>query len=648
MGDTAEGPLGSVSKTCFRMRLLSAFWPAPKTSDASDLARLTSPSGPAPVYGCQHVATESGAPSFYHNGDPSFSYSSAGYSLSGRYVVLTGTPEEIGAHHDAKDNANATWLAERIDSLGLVTALQDAGTHIAALVWDRSSKTLAVVRDRFGRTSLYYGWTSQGFRVSTALSDFGLAADVPESISRDGLSLLLRYGYVPAPYTIYNDVWKVEAGTIQSFMALDASSGATAYDHTAGRTTFWDAAERTFSLPPLRCSLDQAADRIDQLLQSSINKKAEAKTACLLSGGVDSGLVAAAYQSSRSTQIDTFSISFAGTSHRVDAGAREFSRSLGTAHRHVEIEPEDVPGLVDAAITASDEPMADSSLVPSLAAFCQVSDVSSSVLTGEGGDELFMGSTSYTKAALLSRWVSRVPAGLRARLQRRYSFSERARLGGMAAVLSELQSVDVTRAFHLRVSKWRFPDQVVIGGNEPPTAFDIQSVQCHADHPARRAQMLDFLMDLREGQLAKIAVASAAARVSVRCPILDPDLFDLAWRLPHEHLVQCNHHKFVLKHLLRRYVPEELVFRPKAGFGSPVAEWLNGSLKSWAEQLLNRESIERDGLLCYETISKMWCDFLEGQHKWHSHLWPVLVFLAWRRGLSDQSVKNRSECSCAT
>ena len=611
------------------MFTLSAFWSGFGAHDGNASFVDVSPARMGPHQ--QDVPTERGAPLLRHGGDPDCCFSSAAYSLSGRYVVLTATTHKGGRSRQT-EKAGASWLAKHLDSLGIVTALQCLDPSTSAIIWDRSARTLAVARDRFGRAALYYGWNHGVFSVSARPDDLIRRGSDPEQISRDGLALLLKYGYIPSPHTIYDNVWKVEAGTIQFFTELDASSPPSCYDHAAGRSAFWSAAVLACSTRPAARTLREAADSIDALLHRSIDGMADPNTVCMLSGGVDSGIIAAAYQHSRATQVETFSIGFADTNHRVDAGARDFARVLGTAHTHVDIEERDVPALVNHAIAASDEPMADSSLIPTLAAFRLASHSSSSVLTGEGGDELFMGSHSYSKAAGIAAWVNRVPSVLRKVLARPYASSEMARLGGIAAVLSELQSSTLERAFEARISKWRNPEQLVIHSRKPATICAPWSAAARLDHPARHAQLMDFMMDLREGQLSKIRIASAAAQISARPPFLEPSIYDLAWSLPHTQLLHQGHHKYALKHLLSRYIPEDLIFRPKVGFGSPVAEWLAGPLRDWAEQLLDRRLIEEDGLLRYDRINDLWRQFKDGQRKWHSHLWPVLVFLAWRAG----------------
>ncbi len=517
----------------------------------------------------------------------------------------------------------------------MATALQYLHPGASAIIWDRSARMLAVARDRFGTGALYYGWNQDGLLVSARLKDLIRSSSTAEQVSRVGLSLLLRYGYIPAPYTIYSNVWKVEAGTIQYFSERDASPFLSNYDQAAGRTSYWNAGERASSLRTRASSLEASAERLDELLHAAIDRHAASDTACLLSGDVGTGLIAAAYQHRRSTQVNTFSIGFDTKSRGPDGSVGELFRALGTAHTHVDIESRDVLSLVDSAIASSEEPMADSSLIPTLAALRLAGNASKSVLMGEGGNELFLGSTRYAKAARLSAWASRVPSALRSVLQL-YASSERAASTRIAAVFEDLQAARIEQAFQLQISKLRNPGELLVHAEQPMTIPESYTPVRRLDHLARHAQLLDFTMGLAEGHLARIRIASAAARISAGCPFLDSEIYDLAWSLPHSHLIQGGRHKYVLKQLLCKYAPKKIAFRPEAELEEPIAEWLAGPLRDWAEKLLDQRAIELDGLLRYEKIAELWKQFKSGRRNCHIRLWPVLVFLAWRAKHRDK------------
>ena len=187
---------------------------------------------------------------------------------------------------------------------------------------------------------------------------------------------------------------------------------------------------------------------------------------------------------------------------------------------------------------------------------------------------------------------------------------------------------DVEGHYLQRVTRWRQPAQVVLGAREPVTIFQQQDTALPAE---ARIQLLDFRMDLAEGILAKVDRAGMAAGVETRAPLLDMEVVRLAWRLPQHLKYHDGEHKLILKHLLARYLPDPLVYRPKRGFGPPMARWLAGPLRDWAEALLDPQLLRNQGCFDVARVRGIWEAFLRGERKWHTHLWNVLMFQAWHQ-----------------
>lgn len=252
------------------------------------------------------------------------------------------------------------------------------------------------------------------------------------------------------------------------------------------------------------------------------------------------------------------------------------------------------------------------------------------VMTGDGGDELFHGHGAYQRAIRNAAWNERVPAPLRSLLRRWPAADpERARLGGWPALRSELGADSVEGHYLLRVSRWRDPARVVLHAREPGTVFTDRGRWLEAGDPADRVQYLDFLMDLGNGILTKIDRAGAAYGLETRSPLLDPAVARFAWSLPGRLTFADGEHKWILKQLLSRHLPERLVYRPKMGFGPPVAAWLAGPLFPWANALLDEQRLRREGYFDAGKVARIWAEFCDGRRKWHTHLWPILMFQAW-------------------
>jgi asparagine synthase (glutamine-hydrolysing) len=180
-----------------------------------------------------------------------------------------------------------------------------------------------------------------------------------------------------------------------------------------------------------------------------------------------------------------------------------------------------------------------------------------------------------------------------------------------------------------RVSRWKHPAALVLGGTEPPTLYDEVSQALAVAEPDRRMMLLDLATYLADDILVKVDRASMGVSLEVRAPLLDHRVVELACRLPMALKYRNGRGKWILRQVLARHVPPELTERPKTGFGAPIRDWLRGALREWAEALLAPDRLRREGYFHPETLRTMWEEGLAGRRKWHNHLWPVLMFQAW-------------------
>lgn len=528
---------------------------------------------------------------------------------------------------------DARLLLQAVVEWGVQRALSRIEGAFAFSVWDRHAHELWLARDPVGERPLYYGWYQGQFLFASELKALQAFAGFAPSIDQDALSLLLRHDYVPAPHTIYRGIHKLVAGAMLRVDLSDHAAGGST-QATQGGHRYWcarDAMQSALQQPLQPApSLEQATDQLEVVLQQAIATRMHSPVACgaFLSGGTDSSLVVAMMQAQSALPVEAWTVGFDDPGHDESDWASQVARHLGVHHHLHRMDSRQGLELLQRLPQVWCEPFADASQLPTLLASELLGARKPVALTGDGGDELFFGHPSYGRALRNARLCGGLPDWVRD-LARRGSSRlnvERGRLGGWRALVAEVAANDVEGHYLQRVTRWRQPTQVVLGAREPATIFHQQDTALPAE---ARIQLLDFRMDLAEGILAKVDRAGMAAGVETRSPLLDMEVIRLAWRLPQHLKYHDGEHKRILKHLLARYLPAPLVYRPKRGFGPPMARWLAGPLRDWAEALLDPQLLRNQGCFDAVRVRAIWEAFLRGERKWHTHLWNVLMFQAW-------------------
>ena len=374
---------------------------------------------------------------------------------------------------------------------------------------------------------------------------------------------------------------------------------------------------------------------------------ADVPLGAFLSGGIDSSLVVALMQTQSSRPVRTFSIGFSDPRRNEADEARAVAQHLGTDHTELYVTGDDALRLVPDLPRLFDEPFADSSQIPT----CLVAQLARQsvkvALSGDGGDELFAGYLRYQRALRVWKLHRAMPDTMRRTMQLVLSsYGEReSRVGKLAKVAAEMSAESVADIYLNRMSRWRHPEVLVPGHRGHDTPFTRKDWRLQQGDVAHQLMYLDLATYLPEDILVKVDRATMAVGLEARAPLLDYRVVEMAFRIPTSMKLRDDQQKWLLRQLLRRYLPDSLIKRPKVGFGSPIASWLEGPLKSWAQELLDPARIAREGHLAAEPIAHLWNEFLSGQRKWHTHLWNVLMFQAWwewaTRALTDAQTTAR-------
>jgi asparagine synthase (glutamine-hydrolysing) len=563
-------------------------------------------------------------------------------SASGRYVIaFNGEVYNFESiRQDLVDIDNAPTFRGHSDTEVMLAAIEAWGVEsavrrfigmFAIALWDREERTLFLIRDRIGVKPMYYGSTNGAFFFASELKALHAHPEFEPEIDRDALALYFRYTNVPAPFTIYRGIRKVMPGTI---LAVNARG-------ETREITYWSAsavAERG-ATHRFTGTEDEAADQLDALLRDAVGLRmiADVPLGVFLSGGIDSTIVTAMMQAQSSAPVKTFSIGFREDDFNEAVYAGRVAGHLGTQHTEMYVSASEALAVIPKLPSMYDEPFADSSQIPThLVSVLARRHVTVS-LSGDGGDELFGGYHRYFLGQKAFRKISIVPRPLRRVAGRAItSIPKKAwdralwnqnRAGDRIYKLARImETTDEDAMYFELVSHWR---DVVAGAREHDLPLTDRTRWPRVSDPIERMMYFDLISYLPDDILTKVDRASMSVSLEAREPLLDHRLIEFAWSLPLRMKVRDGKGKWLLRKVLYRYVPEELIERPKMGFGVPVGKWTRGPLREWAESLLDARRLREDGFLDVERIREMWRAHVNGEGDWQYHLWTVLMFQAW-------------------
>jgi asparagine synthase (glutamine-hydrolysing) len=579
------------------------------------------------------------------------------HSHSGRHVIIYNG--EIYNHRQIRDEIGQAGIAPNwnghsdtetllaaIDLWGVRGALERAAGMFAFALWDRAERSLTLARDRLGEKPLYYGRSGGefAFLFGSELKPLLQHPQFRGEVDRDALTLLLRYGYVPAPFSIYRGIAKLPPGT---FLTLADPRADPEIE------TYWSAAavaERGAS-DPLDLSDPEALDEIEARLTIAVGGQmlADVPLGAFLSGGVDSSTVVALMQKLSSRPVKTFTIGFHEKGYNEAAHAKAVARHLGTDHTELYVTAGEAREVIPHLPEIYDEPFADSSQIPTHLVARLARQHVRVALSGDGGDETFGGYNRYLLTSRLWNRVAAVPRPLRAAAALAMTAipsSAWNRLGDVAGgVLPKWAQVDrlgdkvhkgaplldsgsPAELYRGMLSLWRDPVVVVIGGDEPSLSSGAPAGAVPLG-PVERMMALDLVGYLPDDILVKVDRAAMAVSLETRVPYLDHRVVEFAWRLPLASKIRGGESKWLLLQLLYRYVPHDLVERPKMGFAIPLGNWLRGPLREWTEDLLDERRIRDEGYFRSQPIRDLWKVHLAGRVDEHRRLWPILMFQSW-------------------
>jgi asparagine synthase (glutamine-hydrolysing) len=574
---------------------------------------------------------------------------------SGRYVICYNG--EIYNHLDLRAELGATgkapaWrghsdtetLVAGFDAWGIEATITRAVGMFAIAVWDRETRVLSLVRDRMGEKPLYFGWQGQG-EARALLFGSELAAlrahpSFEGTIDRRAIVQLMRHSYVGENLTIHEGLSRVQPGEI-----LEIS-----WETPAPREhLYWSGAEVAAATPRRRMTPEAATDEFEALLLDAVERQmmSDVPLGAFLSGGIDSSAIVGLMTKISARPVHTYSIGFHEKRYNEAEFAKAVAAHLGTDHTELYVGDAELRDVVPQLPSLWDEPFADSSQIPTYLVAKLAREHVTVALSGDGGDELFCGYDRYRQGASMWARLGALPRPLRAGAAAAVQAVPARAWGAVMEpfrptpqgketngqrlhrLADYLAAPDAEALHRLLVSRWRRPEDPVLDTREAPSLLAETLPERGILGDAERMMQLDMLAYLPDDILTKVDRAAMAVSLESRAPLLDHRVVEFAWSLPFDLKVHDGQSKWLLRQVLYRHVPRDLIERPKQGFEVPIGLWLRGALKDWAAALLDPSRLRREGYFDPNTVGRVWQEHLSGHWNHGLALWNVLMFQAW-------------------
>ncbi|MBN1141399.1 MAG: asparagine synthase (glutamine-hydrolyzing) [Deltaproteobacteria bacterium] len=585
-------------------------------------------------------------------------------SPCGRYVIvyngeiynfqaLRRTLDQEEGGFPWRGRSDTEVLLAAIARWGLEKALQSFIGMFAFALWDRAEKTLTLARDRIGEKPLYYGWMDNVFLFGSELKALMAHPRWRGSIDRDALTLFLQYNFIPVPHTIFQRVFKIEPGTFAILPGAQSSGHAPSSGPLPCRS-YWDlrtVAEQGVTRP-FPGNETEAVRHLDTLLRDAVSLQmvADVPLGAFLSGGTDSSTVVALMQSQSSRPVRTFTIGFDEPGYNEAERAKAVARRLGTDHTELYVTPKDALEVIPLLPTLYDEPFADASQIPTFLVSRMTRQHVTVSLSGDGGDELFGGYNRYLLTRNLWRRFGWIPPWCKITIRRLFqtfpaSWIDRGlgwlgpeinRYGRAGKVSDKLrkffsvwEAASPEALYDNLTSHWHQLESLVPGARVPSTRLTSLDDRPQLPDMLDRMMYLDQIGYLPEDILVKVDRAAMAVSLESRIPLLDHRIVEFAWTVPLALKFRQGEGKWLLRQVLNRYLPQDLIQGPKRGFAVPLGDWLKGPLRDWGETLLDEKRLKLEGFLNPEPVRTIWQEHRSGKYSWHYRLWDILMFQAW-------------------
>jgi asparagine synthase (glutamine-hydrolysing) len=562
-------------------------------------------------------------------------------SASGRYIIVfngevynfqTLSAELEGQGCSFKGHSDTEVLLAAFERWGIEDTLKRIAGMFALALYDVKTRELTLARDRLGKKPLYFGWSGDGaaFAFASELKAFKAAqAFKRPDVHQGAVRLYLQWRYVPDPYTIYQNIWKLPPS---HYVTLPLEAYAQPFKPQEHMRCYWDFDAVVHQERP-DVSEDAALDRLEVALEQAVQERmiSDVPLGAFLSGGVDSALIVALMQKHSDQAVSSFTIAFDDPRYNEAEQAAEIAARLGTNHTEMILKPQEALDTVSHLGSIFDEPFADPSAIPTYHV-CRLARKDITVaLTGDGGDESFAGYSWYARAQKMQKILG-LPLGVRSLgakafenavfFDGHFSVAQRQKIAALLRVKNADEIYPLLHSYWSAVTGQPYDASYSV-------SYDDLAQNIEAQHIVERMMAFDVRMFLAGDVLTKVDRCSMAHSLELRSPLLDHRVVECAWSLPHSLKMRGGTQKYALKQLLRRYLPDDLIDRPKQGFSIPHGQWLRDDLREWAEDMLSVDALKKHNLIAPESVRPYWDAHVSGQADYGHYLWTIVSMQNW-------------------
>jgi asparagine synthase (glutamine-hydrolysing) len=504
----------------------------------------------------------------------------------------------------------------------------------AFVIYDETSGKIFACRDRAGVKPLFYYWKNDVFLFASELKAIMQHPSFEKEIDLNAASAYMQFGYVPAPHCIFKNTFKLNAGYHLELNITNKS---------LTNTQYWNVYDQ-YNKPTLKIDLPQAIEETEKLLTNAFQYRmvSDVPVGVFLSGGYDSSCVTALLQKNNTEQIKTFTIGFSDSGLNEAPHAKVIAHHLGTDHTEYYCTQKEALEIVPQLPFFYDEPFADSSAIPTTLVSKIAREKVTVALSADAGDEIFAGYNRYDYLMKYGRQLEKIPTVIR-----------KTAAAFMNAVPSSAYPVlNKNYQFHSRYEKLKAglnnPDEHNIlltltkqmtdndvnvlfknSNNKLVSAFDSKELKDEFHSTLSYAMAIDYQTYLADDILQKVDRAGMCVSLEGREPFLDHRIIEWAAQLPMDFKYRNGSKKFIIKEIVHKYIPKEMLDRPKMGFAIPVEDWLKNDLKEFVDKYLDEAFIEKQNIFNNKEIQRIRKSFYNGQTERAEKIWYILMFQMW-------------------